>query len=64
LAYPVCILRNTSGHFESFTKTLHGHPEDPAEGPENPEGSEDPEGQEPRWPIKEEHQEANGRDIL
>jgi len=59
------MLRNTSDHFESFTSTVHGHPEHPEhpeypegrpeyseylEYPEHPEGPEDPLG-EPWYPI-------------
>ena len=73
-----CYRHNTSDYFESFTKTELDHPEDPeypespedAENPDDPEGPEGPddsEGPEPWWPIKEEHQEANGdlvRDVV
>ena len=31
---------------------------------EDPESPDDPEGPEPWWPIKEEHQEANDRDLV
>ena len=71
------MLRDTSDYFESFTKTELDHPEHPEypespedpespddpEGPEYPEGPDDPEGPEPWWPIKEEEQEANDRDL-
>jgi len=61
------MLRDTSDHFESFTSTVHGHPEHPEypegpeypeypEYPEHPEGPEDPLG-EPWYPIKEEETE-------
>jgi len=63
------MLRDTSDYFESFTKTELDHPDEPEypDSPEDPEGADDSEGPEPWWPIKEEHQEANGdlvRDVV
>ena len=60
------MLKDTSDYFKSFTKTELDHSKDPEypESPEDPEGADDPEGPEPWWPIKEEHQEANDRDLV
>jgi len=62
------MLRDTSDYFESLTKTELDHPHEPEypdspedpESPDDPEGADDPEGPESWWPIKEEHQKANG----
>ena len=63
------MLRDTSDYFESFTKTELDHPDEPEypDSPEDPESPGDPEGPKNWWPIKEEHQEANGdlvRDVV
>ena len=45
------MLKQTSDHFETFTKIVHNYTEDP-EGPEDPFVPENPE----TWPIVEEEQ--------
>ena len=59
-------MKDTSDYFKSFTKTELDHSEDPEypECPEDPEGADDQKGPEPWWPTKEEHQEANDRDLV